>query len=106
MPSRSTIDVRGARSVLLKTTSHEKDHFTVILTARADGKKLDPFIVFKGKGTCLIKDLQKIQGVVVRFSGNGWMNNELTANYLHSVLDSLSFSKRLLVRNAYKHHTS
>ena len=54
MLSSSTIDVRGARSVPLKTTGHEKDHFTVILTARANGKKLNPFIVFKGKGTHLI----------------------------------------------------
>ena len=66
--------------VPLKTTGHEKDHSTVILTAHADGKKLKPFIVFKGKGTRLIKDLQKIQGVVVRLSGNGWMNDKLRAS--------------------------
>ncbi len=49
MPSDMTIAPTGSRSVPL--TGHEKDHFTVILTARADGKKLKPFIVFKGKGT-------------------------------------------------------
>ena len=46
MPSETTIDVRGAKSVPLKTTGHEKDHYTVILSARADGKKLKPYIVF------------------------------------------------------------
>ena len=46
MLSDTTIDVRGAKSVSLKTTGHEKDHFTVILSARADGKKLKPFIIF------------------------------------------------------------
>ena len=106
MPSDSTFDILGARSVPLKTTGHEKNHFTVILTARADGKKCKPFVVFKGKGTRLIKELQQISGVVVRFSANGWMNNSLTADYLRSIIGSLSFGKRLLVWDAYKCHTS
>ena len=106
MPSDTTIDVRGAKSVSLKTTGHEKDHFTIILSARADGKKLKPFVVFKGKGTRLIKNLQKIPGIVVRFSANGWMNDTLTLDYLHSMIGSLSFNKRLLVWDAYKCHTS
>ena len=106
MPSDSTIDILGARSVPLKTTGHEKNHFTVILTARADGKKCKSFVVFKGKGTRLIKELQQISGVVVRFSANGWMNNSLTADYLRSIIGSLSFGKRLLVWDAYKCHTS
>ena len=50
MLSSSTIDVCGARSVPLKTTGHEKDHFTVILTARADGKKLNPSIFLRVRG--------------------------------------------------------
>ena len=68
MPSNTTVD---ARSVPLKTTGHEKDNFTVILSALANGKKLKPYIVFKGKGTRLLKELKKIRGVVVRFSVNG-----------------------------------
>ena len=71
----TTVATTGARSVPLKTTSHKNDHFTVILTARVDGKKLKPFIVFKGKETCLIKELQKIPVVVVVLSQNGWMND-------------------------------
>ena len=71
MPSDSTIDIFEARSVPLKTTGHEKLNFTVILTARADGKKCKPFVDFNGKGTQLIKELQQISCVVVRFSANG-----------------------------------
>lgn len=106
MPSNTTIDVCGAKCVPLKTTGHEKDHFTVILSARANGKKCKPYIVFKGKGTRLVKKLSRIQGVVVRFSADGWMNDQLTMDYLHSILGSLSFEKRLLVWDAYKCHTS
>ncbi len=106
IPSDTTVDVGGARCVPLKTTGHEKDHFTVILSARANGKKCKPYIVFKGKGTRLIKELSKIPGVIVRFSANGWMNDQLTKDYLHSVIGSFSFEKRLLVWDAYRCHTS
>ena len=103
-PSDTTIAVTG--SVPLKTSGHEKDHFTVILTAKADGTKMKPYVVFKGKGTRLIKDLQNIPGIVVHFSANGRMNDSLTFDYLHSIIGTLSFSKRLLVWDAYRCHTS
>ena len=106
MPGDTTVHHSGACSISLKSTGHEKDHFTVVLSARADGTKLKPFVVFKGKGTRLIKELQKIPGVVVRFSVNGWMNDSLTVEYLHSIITSLSFSKQLLVWDAYRCHTS
>ena len=106
MPSDTTVAVTGARSVPLKTTGHEKNHFTVILTARADGLKMKPFIVFKGKGTRLIKELQKIPGVVIHFSSNGWMNDALTITYLRSIIGTFSFCKRLLVWDACRCHTS
>ena len=63
MPSDSTVHLKGASSVPVKSIGHEKNHFTVVLTAQADGTKSKPFVVFKGKGTRLIKDLQKIKGI-------------------------------------------
>uniref|UniRef100_A0A1X7TW17 DDE-1 domain-containing protein n=1 Tax=Amphimedon queenslandica TaxID=400682 RepID=A0A1X7TW17_AMPQE len=51
MPGDTTIHHTGARSVPVKSTGHEKDHYTVVLTAKADGTKLKPFVVFKGQGT-------------------------------------------------------
>ena len=64
MPSATTVHLMGASSVPVKPTVHEKNHFT----ASADGTKSKPFVVFKGKGTYHIKDLQKIhvKGIVVR----------------------------------------
>ncbi len=84
MPSDTTVAPTGSRSVAVKSTGHEKDHFTVILTART---KMKPFIVFKGKGTRLIKELEKIPGVIVQFSSNGWMNDTLSRDYLRKVID-------------------
>ena len=90
MPGDTTVNSSGARTVSLKTSGHKKDHYTVVLSAKADGTKLKLFVGFKGKGTRLIEDLQKIQGIFVKFSANG----------------SLSFGKRLLIWDAYKCHTS
>jgi hypothetical protein len=106
MPADTTVEFRGAQSVSVKTTGHEKNHFTVVLTAKADGTKLKPFIVFKGQGTRLIKDLSTIPGVVVRFSKNGWMNDSLTIEYLKTIIGSFTFTKRLMVWDAYKCHIS
>ena len=92
-PSETTIACTGACSIPPKTTGREKQHFMVILTAKADGTKLKPFIVFKGKGTRLVKDLQRISGVVARFSKNGWMNDALTIDYLQSIIGTFSFAK-------------
>ena len=106
MPADTTVEVRGARSVSVKTTGHEKNYFTVILTAKADGTKLKPFLVFKGNGTRLMNDLSTIPGVVVRFNSNGWMNDSLTIEYLKTIIGSFSFTKRLMVWDAYKCHVS
>uniref|UniRef100_A0A1X7TV60 DDE-1 domain-containing protein n=1 Tax=Amphimedon queenslandica TaxID=400682 RepID=A0A1X7TV60_AMPQE len=105
-PSDTTIDVTVAKSVSIKTTGHEKNHFMVVLTAKADGTKMKPFVVFKGKGTRLMKELGAILGLIVKFSSNGWMNEAQTIEYLHTILGSLSFAKCLMVWDAYKCHMS
>ena len=104
MLADTTVAPTGSKAVPVKTTGHKKDHFTVVLTARADGKKMKPFIVFKGRGKRLIKDLEKIPGIFVQFSTNGWLNDSLTCNYLKKVIGHFSFNKRLLVWDAYKCH--
>ena len=61
MPSDTTVHLTVVRSVPVKTAGHDKDHYTVILSGRAHGTKCKPDVVFKGKGTRLIKNLQHIQ---------------------------------------------
>ena len=106
MPSDTTVYFSGARSVPMKTTGHDKSHYTVVLTAKADGTKLKPFVVFKGKGTHLLKDLNTIPGIVVRFSLNGWMNDSITIEYLRLVVGVFSFARRVMVWDAYWCHVS
>ena len=66
MPSDTKVALHGERSVPVNSTGHEKSYFTVILTTRANGTKMKPFVVFKGKGTRLVKELEQIPGIVVR----------------------------------------
>ena len=42
MPGATTITHSGERSVPVRTTGHEKNRFTVCLSAMADGRKLKP----------------------------------------------------------------
>ena len=48
MPGDTTVVRVGERSIPIRTTGHNKERFTVILTALADGRKLKHFVVFKG----------------------------------------------------------
>ena len=78
-PRDTTIARRGERSIPLRTTGHEKSRFTVILSAMADGRKLKPYVVFKGVRAI---PEQNTPGVVVGLSKNGWMNEELTKDWV------------------------
>jgi hypothetical protein len=90
----------------MKTTGHEHSRYTVILSARADGVKLRPFVVFRGKGKRVESDLRSVSGVVIRFSDNGWMNDSLTIDYVGTIVESIAFRNRLLIWDAYRCHIS
>ena len=102
MPGETTITRQGERTVCIRTTGHDKMRFTVVLAATADGKKLKPFVIFKGVRP--VAELTTTQGVVVAFSRNGWMNEELTKDWIERVWGRLNFHKRLLVWDAYRCH--
>ena len=92
----------GDRSVPVRSTGHDKGRFTVALAAMADGRKLRPYVIFKGVRP--ISELDKEPGVVVAYSKNGWMNEKLTIDWVERGWGRLSFGRRLLVWDAYKCH--
>ena len=49
LPRNSTVHMIGDKTVSIKTSGHEKTHFTIILACLADGTKLKPAVVFKRK---------------------------------------------------------
>ena len=49
VPSNKTVDVKGAKTIMMKTSGNEKIHYTVVLACCADGTKLPPSLIFKRK---------------------------------------------------------
>ena len=49
VPSNRTIDQKGVKTVTIKTSGHEKTHYTVALACCANGTKLPPMLIFKRK---------------------------------------------------------
>ena len=72
MRSETTVDTKGKKTVTLKSTGHEKWRVSICLAAKADGTKLKPVVVSKGRKrevAALKQELQK--RVVVATSANG-----------------------------------
>ena len=105
MVLNTTVDRVGASSINLKTTGHEKVLVTVCLSARADGTKLKPFVVFraaKHETKKLNEDFR--HKCTVTTSSNTWMKEELTLNWVKSVLGAFSFNRCLLAWDSYECH--
>ena len=87
MLSNTTVDSIGHNTIAMKATGHEKTKVSVCLTAKADGTKLKPFIVFPGakRETKVLNEEFKAKCVVAS-SSKGWMNEELTLDWVRSVL--------------------
>ena len=87
MIANTTVGKRGAHTVSLKSTRHEKAKITVCLTACANGDKKKPFFIFKGAKR-EVKHLNEEfrTQCIVATSGSGWMTDELTEQYIREVL--------------------
>lgn len=83
LPGNRTVNLKGEKNVLIKTTGHEKTNFTVVLSCLADGSKLPPVIIFKRK--TLPKNASFPAGVLVRAHEKGWMNESGTIDWIKNV---------------------
>lgn len=81
----------GTKSIPIKSTGHEKDHATIVLAAKADGTKLKPFVVFKNAKREVKRLEEGTSNAIIRSSNNGWMNQELTTDWLRTVYGKFHF---------------
>jgi len=70
---QKTVDVKGAKTIMIKTSGNEKTRYTVVLACCTDGTKLPPLLIFKRK--TLPKDVIP-HGIYVHVHSNGWRRNE------------------------------
>src|SRR5438128_2410424 len=99
-----TIDECGTRTVNIRTTGHERSHFTVVLTCMADETKLPPLIIFKLKN---VPRANFPSDVFVRANPSGWMNEIEMAWWIDNIWTMRApFSKpqSLLVMDSFSAH--
>jgi hypothetical protein len=104
LPGNLTIDECGTRTVNIRTTGHERSHFTVVLTCMADGMKLPPLIIFKLKN---VPRANFPSDVFVRANPSGWMNEIEMAWWIDNIWTMRApFSKpqSLLVMDSFSAH--
>ena len=80
MTSARTIDQRGVHPVPIRTTGHEKNELTVCLAVKADGTKMTPYVVVLAKKAK--NELKSLSDVIVAATPNGWMNDDLTMDWV------------------------
>jgi len=69
--SNKTVDVKGAETIMIKTSGNEKTRYTVVLACCGDETKLPPILIFKRK--TLPKDVIP-HGSYVHVLSKGWMD--------------------------------
>uniref|UniRef100_K7G368 DDE-1 domain-containing protein n=1 Tax=Pelodiscus sinensis TaxID=13735 RepID=K7G368_PELSI len=80
-PYDRMLEVKGAKTVPIATTGHEKLRYTVMLACIADRMKLPPYIVFKRK----IMPKMFPKTVYVRVHPKGWIDEALMLDWLQTV---------------------
>jgi len=49
VPSNKTVDVKDAKTIMIKTSGNERMRYTVVLACCADGTKLPTLLILKRK---------------------------------------------------------
>ena len=80
LPGTSTVHAIGEKTVSIKTTGHDKTHFTVILACLADGTKLKPAVVFKRK---TMPKEKFPPGICVYVQEKGWVDESILQKWIN-----------------------
>ena len=84
VPSK-TVDVKGKKTIKVRTTGSEKRHITVVLACMSSGEFLPPMIIFKGKTDRTIRNLRVPEGYVVATQSKAWMDEVLMLRWIKEI---------------------
>ncbi len=104
LPSNTTIDHKGAKTVSIRTTGHERSSFTVILGCMADGTKLPAVCIFK------LKNIPKenfLYGIHIRANEKGWANEKEILWQIETVWTSrnpFGNSRSMLILDSFRNY--
>lgn len=105
LPSNTTIDHKGTKTVTIRTTGHERSSFTVVLACMADGSKLPAVCIFK------LKNIPKenfSHGIHIRANEKGWMNEREMLWWIETVWtsrNSFANPQSMLILDSFRGHT-
>uniref|UniRef100_A0A3Q3FBL7 HTH CENPB-type domain-containing protein n=1 Tax=Labrus bergylta TaxID=56723 RepID=A0A3Q3FBL7_9LABR len=105
MPTSVTVNKKGEKSVLVRSTGNERSRVTVMLTCLADGSKLLPYVILKRK---TVPKEPMPAGIIVRAQEKGWMETGLVVDWLKVVwggrYGGLRKKRNMLVLDAFRGH--
>ena len=105
--SGSTLKDEGAKDVAARTTGHKKMRITVMLCDKAEDTKCKPFILLPRKRQVADLVKKRVNHASLQLKGITWMNQELTTEFLYSVIGGTVFRRsRLLVWHSFRPHIS
>ena len=109
MPSKKTIHRIAAKTIVIRPQKQEKCRISLILAIAGNGKKLIPFVIYKGAKngkiykTLIQNDFVKQNMCIVACNQNAWSTNELIRNWIDMVyipfFHKINLAKTLLVLN-------
>ena len=105
LPSNTTVNKKGEKTISIRTTGHERTSFTVILGCMADGTKLPAVCNFK------VKKISKEKfpdGIHIYANEKGWVNESEMLWWIERVWTSrnpFGNSRSLLVLDSFRGHT-
>lgn len=105
LPINTTINQKGAKTVSIRTTGHERSSFTVILACMADGTKLPAVCIFKLKN---IPKEKFPRGIYIRVNEKGWVNEQEMLWWIENVWTSrnrFGNPRSMLVYDSFRGHT-
>ena len=106
VPSK-TVDKKGKKSIIVRTTKSEKRHITAVLSCTATGDMLPPMIIFKGTTTRSIASVSDKNGAIIAYQEKGWMNEEIMKQWITTVW--MQYTQRkpsLLVLDSFSAHVT
>jgi DDE superfamily endonuclease/Tc5 transposase DNA-binding domain len=100
-----TVEVRGARHVVVKATGFASMRVTAILAVTAEGVKLPPVVIWKhAKGS---RKLERLNGCYIAFQAKAWVDSELISNWIDSIFPRvLQADGKAIVWDSMRAHIS
>jgi hypothetical protein len=106
-PRQVSVNEKGRRHVILKSTGFASMRVTVLLSVRPNGTKLTPVIIFKkAKETGL--NAERCEGCYVFYNEKAWVNQNLIKKWIDIVFPIIDQTggRKCLIWDSCKAHTA